>query len=351
MDISNFDYHLSPILIAQKPLAKRDNSRLLVINRLKKTIEHRHFSDILNLLSPNDVLVLNNTKVFPARIFGKKETGGKVEVLITKDLGHSSWKALTKPGIKENQTIVFPGFLGTVTKREDEIAIIKFNISSDKLMQKLIKLGRTPLPPYIHSTQSEDLLKKEYQTVYAQNLGSVAAPTAGFHFTKNLLNKLSQKGIAIEYVTLHVGLGTFAPIKERDLTKHEIHSEYFELLPAVAKRLNEAKIKGKRIIAVGTTSTRVLESCIDEKGLLKPQKRQTDIFIYPPFRFKFIDALITNFHLPKSTLISLVASFTSYPNTKEKFLNFQSSLVGKGYIKAIKEKYRFYSFGDACFIE
>lgn len=348
MDISKFDYHLPPSLIAQKPLAKRDSSRLLVINRKDKTINHQHFSNLVDLLTPNDVLVLNNTKVFPARIYGKKETGGKVEILLTKNLSPNSWEALTKPGIKENQIIIFPGFSGTVIKRKAEVVTLKFNLSEAKLMKKLTTLGHTPLPPYIHSTQSENILKKEYQTVYAKTLGSVAAPTAGFHFTKNLLKKLTQKGITIEYITLHVSLGTFAPIKERDLAKHLMHSEYFELAPAVAKRLNKTKNQGKRIIAVGTTSVRVLETCTNNNGLLKPQNGQTEIFIYPPYRFKFVDALITNFHLPKSTLIALVSSFVSYPNTKDKFRNFQSSLIGLGYKKAIKEKYRFYSFGDAC---
>lgn len=350
MDISKFDYYLPKNLIAQEPLIKRDNAKLLVIDRKSKLITSKHFYDLPEILTSNGVLVLNKTKVFPARIFGKKETGGKVEILLTKIINNNTWDVMLKPGIKTGTEIYFGLFSGIKISQNHETSRVQFNINNNKLYEYLDQIGHTPIPPYIHSNESENSLRNQYQTVYAKTEGSIAAPTAGFHFTKDLLNRLKKKGVQIEYVTLHVGLGTFAPIKVNDITKHIIHSEYFELNKKTAEKLNSAKKKGKRIIAVGTTTTRVLETCSNDKGILKERKGETDIFIYPPYKFKFIDGLITNFHLPKTTLLALVSTFVSYPNTKDWFTNFSSSLIGKAYKKAIVEKYRFYSFGDSSII-
>jgi S-adenosylmethionine:tRNA ribosyltransferase-isomerase len=350
MDISKFDYHLPKNLIAQKPLKKRDHSKLLVIDRKTKLITSKHFYDLVELLNFNDVLVLNKTKVFPARIFGKKETGGKVEILLVKKINDNTWDVMVKPGINIGTKISFGLFSGIKISDNHETSRVQFSINNINLFEKLGTIGHTPIPPYIHSTESEKNLRDEYQTVYAKTQGSIAAPTAGFHFTKDLLNRLNMKGVQIEYVTLHVGLGTFTPIKESDISKHKIHSEYFELDRKTTDKLNNAKKKGKRIIAVGTTTTRVLETCTSSKGILIDKKGETNIFIYPPYKFKFIDTLITNFHLPDTTLLALVSAFVSYPNTKKIFTNFNSSLIGKAYKKAIKENYRFYSFGDSSII-
>jgi len=353
METSLFDYTLPKNLIANFPAHPRDYSRLMIIDRKTGQITHHHFFEIEKYLGPNDVLVLNKTKVFPARIFGKKSTGGKVEILLHKNIDEFTWEALTKPGLRIGQKIDVQGTTLYISQRNDELSIIKFDIAKDELIEKLQKIGITPLPPYIHSTESEKNLRREYQTVYAESLGSVAAPTAGFHFTEKLLNKLKKKGVQIEYVTLHVGMGTFAPVKTQTLEEHKMHEEEFFLDKETADRLNLAKKSGKRIIAVGTTSMRVLETCAtdkDEPCQLIPQSGNTDIFIFPPYKFKFVDALITNFHLSESTLLALISAFVSYPNTEDKFKDFSSSLMGKAYREAIKNKYRFYSFGDACLI-
>lgn len=325
----------------------------MVIDRKTGQITHHRFFEIEKYLGKNDILVLNKTKVFPARLFGKKSTGGMAEILLHKNLSEYTWETLTKPGLKVGQTVTFKGGSFKIVKREDELSIIKFDISKDKLIERLQKIGITPLPPYIHSTEAEKELRKEYQTVYAANLGSVAAPTAGFHFTDKLLEKLKKKGVQIEYVTLHVGMGTFAPVKTKTLEEHKIHEEEFFVDEKTLNRLSNAKRSGKRIIAVGTTSTRVLETCASDKEepcQLVSRDKTTNIFIFPPYKFKFVDAMITNFHLPASTLLALISAFVSYPNTKEQFEDFKSSLVGKAYLKAIEEKYRFYSFGDTCLI-
>lgn len=350
MDISKFEYHLPKNLIAQKPLVKRDHSKLLVIDRKTKLITSKHFFDLPEILNPNDVLVLNKTKVFPARIYGKKDTGGKVEILLTKKINNDTWDVMVKPGIKTGTKISFGLFSGIKISENHETSRVQFSINNTELFNQLGTIGHTPIPPYIHFRKSEKDLRDEYQTVYAKTKGSIAAPTAGFHFTKELLNKLKKKGIQIEYVTLHVGLGTFAPIKESDISKHKIHSEYFKLDKKTTENLNNAKKEGKRIITVGTTSTRVLETCSNQKGVLKENSAYTNIFIYPPYKFKFVDCLITNFHLPKTTLLALVSAIVSSPNTKEKFRSFESSLMGKAYKKAIEKSYRFYSFGDSSFI-
>ena len=331
MDISKFDYNLPQELIAQSPASPRDHSKLLIIDRENGHFEHKHFYDIIDYLTPNDVLVLNKTKVFPARFYGTKETGGKIEVLLIEEVKTGVWKALTKPGLKDGQVITFKGCSFKVLGHEEQTVLLKTNIDKIELLNLLEKYGHTPLPPYIHSSDPESELRVKYQTVYAKITGSVAAPTAGFHFTEKLLEKIKEKGIQIEYVTLHVGLGTFAPVKTKKLEDHPMHFEYFEVEPEVADRLNKAKNMGKRIIAVGTTSVRTLENLPKTSGL-------TNLFIYPGYKFKFVDALITNFHLPKSTLLALV-----YALAGEK-------LMKKAYKVAIKNKYRFYSFGDACFI-
>jgi S-adenosylmethionine:tRNA ribosyltransferase-isomerase len=345
MKTSLFDYQLPKSLIANSPAKPRDHSRLMVIDRNTGQISHHKFYEIEKFLDPNDVLVLNKTKVYPARLFGKKPTGGKVEILLHKNIDKFTWEALTKPGLKIGQKVTFKGFSFKVIERKDELSIVKFDISKDDLIEKLQKIGKTPLPPYIHSSEPEKDLRRQYQTVYAKTLGSVAAPTAGFHFTEKLLNKLKKKGVQIEYVTLHVGMGTFAPVKTKTLEEHKMHEEEFFVDKKTFERISQAKKSEKRIISVGTTSTRVLETITPKK-----LSGTTNIFIYPPYQFKMIDSLITNFHLPASTLLAMISAFVSYPNTKEKFKNLPSSLVGKAYREAIKNKYRFYSFGDACLI-
>ena len=352
MKTALFDYHLPEELIANSPISPRDHSKLMVIDRKNKKISHKHFYNIIDLLTDNDVLVLNQTKVFPARIYGQKETGGKIEILLNKNREDFIWEALSKPGLKINTKLFFDGFTAKVVKRESEIHVLKFNIDRNSLIEKLQKVGVTPLPPYIKSTEDENEIRNEYQTTYAKNTGSVAAPTAGFHFTEELLQKIHNKGIQIEYVTLHVGLGTFIPVKSDTLEDHVMHSEEYFVDKDTIARLNTAKKLGKRIISVGTTSTRVLESISNEKSELDINKLSgsTDIFIYPPYKFKFVDSLITNFHLPKSTLLALVSSLVSSPNTDEEFKSFKESLVGKAYGDAINNKYRFYSFGDSSII-
>ena len=358
MDISEFDYFLPKELIANTPAKPRDSSRLMIIDRKTGKITEHIFRDIYKILGKNDVLVLNKTKVFPARLFVNKVTGGKVELLFLEEVRPKIWKCLTHPGLKIGTQVSIKRHLFDVIGQEEMTALIDTHLEKEKLMTLLKTFGHTPIPPYIKPSENELDLRKEYQTVYADKVGSVAAPTAGFHFTKSLLNKLKANGVQIEYVTLHVGLGTFAPVKTQNIEDHPMHSEEYFIDKNTAERLNKAKKQGKRIVAVGTTSVRTLESAfsaaIDRDGpcQLDPEKLRgsTEIFIYPGYKFKYIDALITNFHLPKSTLIALVSAFVSFPNTNKKFKNFQNSLMGKAYAEAIKEKYRFYSFGDACLI-
>jgi len=345
MKTSLFDYHLHEGLIANSSISPRDHSKLMVINRNTGEIKHKHFYNIVEYLTENDVLVLNDTKVFPARIFGQKETGGKVEILLNKSIDEFTWEALCKPGIKTGTKLIFGEFNAEVIDRDSEIHILKFSITKNNLLEKLQKVGVTPLPPYIHSSEKESSIRKKYQTTYAKDFGSVAAPTAGFHFTKELLEKIKDKGVKIEYVTLHVGLGTFMPIKTDRLEDHIMHSEEFFIDHKTIERLKKYKEENKRIISVGTTATRALESVANGNT-----NGSTDIFIKPPYKFKYVDALITNFHLPKSTLLALVSAFVCYPNTKNKFKDFGSTIAGKAYNEAIKDKYRFYSFGDSMMI-
>ena len=340
MKTDDFDYYLPKELIAQTPLKKRDASKMMVLDKKTGKFEDKKFTDLIDYLNPGDTIVLNDTKVIPARLIGhKKETGAVIEVLMLKDLGDDTWECLTKPAkrIKEGTIVSFSDDLSCVWTKvlDDGIRHYKF-IYDGIFLEILEKLGQMPLPPYI-TEKLED--KSRYQTVYAKNLGSAAAPTAGLHFTKEYLNKIKEKGVNIVYVTLHVGLGTFRPVVVDDVTKHDMHSEYYILSSDVANLLNETRKNGKRIIAIGTTTTRVLETVADENGTFKEQSGNTKIFIYPGYKFKGIDCLLTNFHLPKSTLIMLVSALAG----KDNVLN--------AYRHAVSEKYRFFSFGDCMFIK
>lgn len=340
MKVSEFNYELPEELIAQVPIQKRDESRLMVLNRKEKTIEHKTFKDILDYLKPGDVLVRNNTKVIPARLYGKKDTGANVEFLLLNRIEGDIWESIVRPGNKLHvgtKVIFGDGLLQAEILDTMPGGTRKVQFSYDGIFNEILdKIGLMPLPPYIHETLKE---KDRYQTVYAKYEGSAAAPTAGLHFTDELLKELSKKGVEIANVTLHVGIGTFRPVKEETVEEHEMHSEHFYIKKEDADIINKAKKEGRRVIAVGTTSCRVLESIASEEGYVEEQERDTNIFIYPGYKFKCIDGLITNFHLPESTLIMLV-----------------SALAGKDYVmsaynEAVKERYRFFSFGDAMFIQ
>ena len=339
MKTSDFDYNLPEELIAQTPIKDRDKSRLLIMDRKTGEIEHKTFSDIIDYLNPGDVLVLNNTKVLPARLIGHKiDTNAVIEVLMLKDLGNDEWECLTKPArrVKLGSIVKFSDELSAkcIFEGEEGIRHYKF-IYKGILLEILNRLGEMPLPPYIHEKLKD---KDRYQTVYAKELGSAAAPTAGLHFTEDLLNKIKEKGILVEEITLHVGLGTFRPVEVEDVNNHKMHSEFYSMSKETANILNQAKKENRRIVSVGTTTTRTVETIMNLYGEFKECSGWTDIFIYPGYKFKGIDALITNFHLPKSTLVMLVSAFSS----KENILN--------AYNEAVKEKYRFFSFGDAMFI-
>lgn len=340
LNLKDYFYDLPEVLIANKPELKRDHCRLLLLNKKTGEINHLKFFDLINILGPNDVLVLNQSKVFPARLFGQKSTGGKFEILLLNQINAFCWQAISKPRLIIGQELIFKHkLLGQVIKSEKttgEIEI-KFNQGHQQFLQTLDLIGHTPLPPYISSKESEKEIRKEYQTVYAKDLGSAAAPTAGLHFTKKLLADLKKRGVQIEYVTLHVGLGTFQNLRPENIKSKTLHQEFYEITKEVVTRLNLAKKQGKRIIAVGTTSVRTLESAFI-KNKLKSGKNSTQIFIYSPYKFKFVDALITNFHLPESSLLMLVSAFAT------------KKYVFKSYQEAIKNKYRFFSFGDAMFI-
>jgi len=350
MELGLFDYHLETDRIAQEPAYPRDTAKLMVLDRRTGKIDDKKISDLLSMLTTKDVLVVNQTKVMPVRLFGQKTTGGKVELLLTKQLNEDTWEAISTPGLKVGTKLEIEILKAEVVGRSEEIVTVKFNDRGEYLRERIFEFGKTPIPPYIHSQKTERELRRIYQTVYAKKEGSVAAPTAGLHFTKELLASLKEKGVGIEYVTLHVGLGTFRGVKTEKIEDHQMHSEWFSLDEETARRLNLAKKEGKRIISVGTTTTRVLESCVDDEGILFPKEGETKIFIYPPFKFKFVDQLLTNYHLPKSTLLMLVSAFVSFPNTEEKFRSFKRSFIGKAYEHAIDEGYRFFSFGDAMLI-
>ena len=340
MKTDDFDYYLPEELIAQTPLDKRDSSRLLILDKSTGEIEHKHFNNIIDYLNPGDVLVVNNTKVLPARLIGSKtDTNAVIEVLMLKDLGNDTWECLSKPAKRVK--------IGTIVKFSEELKAectfigeegirhFKF-IYSGIFLEILDRLGEMPLPPYIHE-KLED--KDRYQTVYAKEVGSAAAPTAGLHWTPELLEKAKNKGVLLEEITLHVGLGTFRPVSVEDVTKHKMHSEFYSMTKETADVLNKAKKEGRRIISVGTTTTRTLETIMSLYHEFKECSGYTDIFIYPGYKFRAIDALITNFHLPKSTLVMLVSAFAS------------KDYIMKAYKEAVEKKYRFFSFGDAMFIK
>ena len=340
MKTSDFYYELPQELIAQTPLLDRSSSRLMCVNKQTGDIEHARFTDILDKLNKGDCLVLNNTRVIPARLYGEKEgTGGKIEFLLLTRKEQDIWEVILKPGkkAKPGARFIFGGGLLTAEILDtvnDGNRLVKFYYEG--LFENVLDtLGEMPLPPYI-TEQLQD--RERYQTVYSKHEGSAAAPTAGLHFTPELLKQIEEKGVNLAYVTLHVGLGTFRPVKVEDVENHKMHSEFFEITKETADIINKTKENGGRVISVGTTSTRVLETVCDDFGFVKEQSGWTDIFIYPPYKFKCPDALITNFHLPESTLLMLVSSLA----TKEIIMN--------AYSEAVKEKYRFFSFGDAMFI-
>ena len=349
MLISEYDYNLPEELIAQLPADKRQNSRMLVLDRTSKTIEHKHFYDIVDLIDKDSVLVLNNTKVLPARLYGiKEETGAKIEVFLLKNTDKESvWQCLIKPSKRVKE--------GTVIKISDELSVRVLNPLEDagewlvelvydgNLLDVLHRNGNIPLPPYIErKLQTEEIRKldfERYQTVYAKDEGSVAAPTAGLHFTEEILENLKNKGVDIIYVTLNVGMGTFRPVKCEKVEDHIMHSESFEVTQEAADKINKAKKEGKNIIAVGTTSVRTLETVYNKYGCIKACHDSSELFIYPPYEFKVVDKLITNFHLPKSTLLMLVSALAG------------KDFIFKAYKEAIENKYRFFSYGDCMFIK
>lgn len=340
MRVEEFNYELPEELIAQTPIEKRDESRLMVLDREKQTIEHKTFKDIIHYLEPGDCLVRNNTKVIPARLYGEKTTGAKIEFLLLNRIQGDIWECIVRPGhkLKPGTEVTFGGgILKATILNVMEGGTRKVHFQYEGIFNEILdKIGLMPLPPYIHESLKE---KDRYQTVYAKYEGSAAAPTAGLHFTEELLEQIKNKGIEIANVTLHVGIGTFRPVKVENVEEHHMHSEHFYIQQEDCDKINKAKEAGHKVIAVGTTSCRVLETIADEKGIVKPTEGDTQIFIYPGYSFKCLDGLITNFHLPQSTLLMLV-----------------SALAGKDYImraynEAVKAKYRFFSFGDAMFIK
>ena len=341
MDVKDFDFYLPEELIAQHPLEKRDTSRLMVLDKESGEITHRTFHDIIEYLNKGDTLVLNNTRVMPARLIGEKEkTGGKIEFLLLKRIEGDKWECLAKPGKSAREGRRFSFGEGKLKAEVVEVLengnrIVEFYYKGI-FEEVLDSLGEMPLPPYIHE-KLED--KERYQTVYSKENGSAAAPTAGLHFTKELFEQIKEKGVKIVYLTLHVGLGTFRPVKVEKIEEHEMHSEFYILSKESADIINETKKRGNKVISVGTTSTRTLETIGDENGFVKEQSGWTNIFIYPGYKFKVVDRLITNFHLPESTLIMLVSTLAGKEHTM------------KAYEEAVKEKYRFFSFGDAMFIK
>ncbi|MGL5869418.1 tRNA preQ1(34) S-adenosylmethionine ribosyltransferase-isomerase QueA [Clostridium chrysemydis] len=341
MNVSDFDFYLPEELIAQHPLEKRDSSRMMVLDKETGEIEHKHFKDIVEYLKEGDTLVLNNTRVMPARLIGSKEnTGGKIEFLLLKRLEGDKWECLAKPGKTARVGRRFTFGDGQLKCEVIEVLdtgnrIIEFEY--DGIFEEVLdSLGEMPLPPYIHERLEDS---ERYQTVYSKEKGSAAAPTAGLHFTEDLLEKIKNKGVNVVYLTLHVGLGTFRPVSAKTIDEHIMHSEYYELSKETADVINETKKLGNRVIAVGTTSTRTLETIGYENGMVREESGWTDIFIYPGYKFKVVNNLITNFHLPESTLIMLVSTLAG----KEHVLN--------AYNEAVKEKYRFFSFGDSMFIK
>lgn len=346
MLLSEFDYELPEELIAQLPADKRENSRMLVLNRDGHSVSHKHFYDIVDLIEPNSLLVLNNTKVLPARLYGTKETGAKIEIFLLKQLEGDVWDVLIKPSkrVKPDTIIKISEELSVkVMKRlEDDGEWLVELLYEGNLLDVLHRNGNIPLPPYIErKMQTEDIKKldfERYQTVYAKDEGSVAAPTAGLHFTQEILQKLKDKGVEIAYVTLNVGLGTFRPVKCENVLEHKMHSESFEITREAAETINRAKAQGRKIIAVGTTTVRTLETAYQQFGKICECHSASELFIYPPYEFKVIDNLITNFHLPKSTLLMLVSALAG------------KDFIFEAYKEAVENKYRFFSYGDCMYI-
>ena len=339
MNVSDFYYDLPEELIAQTPIEKRDESRLMVLNRKDQSIEHKQFKDIIDYLEPGDCLVRNNTKVIPARLYGKKATGAKIEFLLLNQIEGDIWESIVRPGhkLKPGTEVEFgDGILKATVLDIMPGGTRKVEFKYEGIFNEILdKIGLMPLPPYIHESLKD---KDRYQTVYARYEGSAAAPTAGLHFTPELFEKLKQKGVEVANVTLHVGIGTFRPVKVENVEEHHMHSEHYYIKQEDVDKINNAKKNGKRVIAIGTTSCRVLETIADEKGMVKPTEGDTQIFIYPGYKFKCLDGLITNFHLPESTLIMLVSALAG------------KEYIMKAYNEAVKERYRFFSFGDAMFI-
>lgn len=347
MLLSEFDYELPQELIAQFPSEKRENSRMMVLDKNSRIISHKHFYDIVDLIDKDTILVLNNTKVMPARLYGYKDTGAKIEIFLLKQLEGKNWEVLIKPSKRVKE--------GTIVKISDELSVKTFEkteedggwtvelIYEGNILEVLHRNGNIPLPPYIERKLADEDLKKldfeRYQTVYAKDEGSVAAPTAGLHFTEEILQRLKDKGVEIAYVTLNVGLGTFRPVKCDNILEHKMHSETFEISEETAKKINEAKSKGKKVTAVGTTTVRTLETAFQQYGEIKACHSASELFIYPPYEFKVIDNLITNFHLPKSTLLMLVSALAG------------KDFVFDAYKEAVDNKYRFFSYGDCMFIK
>ena len=339
MKTHDFWYDLPEELIAQTPLEQRDTSRLCVLDRASGQVSHKHFYDIIDYLQPGDCLVMNDSRVLPARLLGRRPTGGAVEVLLLRDLGNKKWECLCKPGrkMRENDEVIFGDgeLTATVVEvKDDGNRIVEFHYQGI-FLEVLERLGKMPLPPYIKAELQD---QERYQTVYSREVGSAAAPTAGLHFTNELLDKIRSKGIKTAFVTLHVGLGTFRPVKAEEITDHHMHSELCMISAETAAILNETKRNGGRIICVGTTSCRTLESLVNDDGSFEAKSKWTEIFIYPGYQFKAMQGLITNFHLPESTLVMLVSAFAG----RENVLN--------AYNEAVKERYRFFSFGDAMLI-
>ena len=339
MKTSDFRYDLPEELIAQTPLEKRDSSRLMVLDRVTGEVTHKHFFDVIDYLKPGDCLVMNDSRVLPARLLGHRPTGGAVEVLLLRDLGNKRWECLCKPGRKMQigSEVIFGNGELTATVREvqeDGNRVVEFHYEGI-FLEVLERLGKMPLPPYIKAELQD---QERYQTVYSREIGSAAAPTAGLHFTRELLDKIQEKGIKTAFVTLHVGLGTFRPVKAENILEHHMHSELCMMSAETAAILNETKSSGGRIICVGTTSCRTLESLVNEDGSFESKSKWTEIFIYPGYQFKAMEGLITNFHLPESTLVMLVSAFAG----RENVLN--------AYRTAVAERYRFFSFGDAMLI-
>lgn len=352
MLISEYDYNLPEELIAQMPADKRDNSRMMVLNRKDRTISHKHFYDIVDLIEPNTLLVMNNTKVLPARLIGHKDTGAKIEVFLLKQNSkiqdeHENWEVLIKPSkrVKPDTIIKISDELSVrAIKRLEENGewLVELIFNGNNVLDVLHRNGNIPLPPYIErKIPNEDLKKldfERYQTVYAKDEGSVAAPTAGLHFTKEILKKLENKGVELAYVTLNVGLGTFRPVQCENVENHKMHSETFEISEKAAEQINRAKAEGEKIVAVGTTTVRTLETAYKKFGCIKACHDHSELFIYPPYEFKVIDNLITNFHLPKSTLLMLVSALAG------------KDFIFEAYKEAIENKYRFFSYGDCMYI-